>query len=80
MELYRKVRLACAEGMSARSAAKHFGISRDSVKKMLSFSVPPGYIIFQRSGVSACGFACRAPFVGCLVHGDRPCSDRWVLD
>ena len=43
MELYRKVRLACAEGMSARSAAKHFGISRDSVKKMLSFSVPPGY-------------------------------------
>jgi transposase len=29
--------------MSARAAAKHFGISRDSVKKMLSFSVPPGY-------------------------------------
>jgi len=43
VELYRKVRLACAEGMSARAAAKHFGISRDSVKKMLSFSVPPGY-------------------------------------
>ena len=43
MELYRRVRLACAEGMSARTAAKHFGISRDSVKKMLSFSVPPGY-------------------------------------
>ena len=34
MELYRKVRLACAEGMNARTAAKHFGISRDSVKKM----------------------------------------------
>jgi transposase len=29
--------------MSERAAAKHFGISRDSVKKMLSFSVPPGY-------------------------------------
>lgn len=43
MELYRKVRLACSEGMSARAAARHFGISRDSVKKMLSFSVPPGY-------------------------------------
>ena len=43
MDLYRKVRLACAEGMSARSAAQHFGISRDSVRKMLSFSVPPGY-------------------------------------
>ena len=43
MELYRKVRLSCSEGMSARAAARHFGISRDSVKKMLSFSVPPGY-------------------------------------
>ena len=43
MELYRKVRLACRDGMSERAAAKHFGISRESVKKMLSFSVPPGY-------------------------------------
>src|SRR5258708_26961007 len=29
--------------MSAREAARHFGISRESVKKMLSFSVPAGY-------------------------------------
>ncbi len=29
--------------MSARAAVRHFGISRDSVAKMLSFSVPPGY-------------------------------------
>jgi transposase len=29
--------------MSRREAAKQFGISRESVKKMLSFSVPPGY-------------------------------------
>ena len=29
--------------MSARAAALQFGISRESVKKMLSFSVPPGY-------------------------------------
>jgi transposase len=43
VELYRKVRLACAEGMSARAAARYFGISRDSVKKMLAFPVPPGY-------------------------------------
>ena len=43
MELYLKVRLACRDGMSAREAARHFGISRESVKKMLSFSVPPGY-------------------------------------
>ena len=43
MDLYRKVRLACAEGMSQREAARQFNISRDSVRKMLAFSVRPGY-------------------------------------
>jgi len=43
VDLYRKVRLACAEGMSQREAARHFNISRDSVRKMMAFSVPPGY-------------------------------------
>jgi transposase len=43
VDLYRRVRLACAEGMSQREAARHFGISRDSVRKMMAFSVPPGY-------------------------------------
>ena len=42
MDLYRKVRLACAEGMSQREAALHFNISRDTVAKMMAFSVPPG--------------------------------------
>ena len=43
MNLYRKLRFACAEGMRQRAAAHHFGISRDSVQKMLAFSIPPGY-------------------------------------
>ena len=43
MDMYRKVRLACAEGMSQREAARQFNISRDSVRKMMAFSVPPGY-------------------------------------
>ena len=43
MELYLKVRLAHSAGMTQRQAAKHFNISRDSVAKMLSYSVPPGY-------------------------------------
>ena len=43
MELYKKVRLACAEGMSRRAAAQHFNISRGTVDKMMAFSVPPGY-------------------------------------
>ena len=43
MDLYLKVRLACADGMSQREAARHFNLSRDSVSKMMAFSVPPGY-------------------------------------
>lgn len=43
MDMYRKVRLACSEGMSQGEAARHFNISRDSVAKMMAFSVPPGY-------------------------------------
>ena len=29
--------------MSQREAARHFGVLRDSVRKMLAFSVPPGF-------------------------------------
>lgn len=43
VELYLQVRLACADGMSQRAAAKRFNVSRDTVRKMLSFSSPPGY-------------------------------------
>jgi len=43
VELYRKVRLACADGMSKRAAARHFNISRDTVDKAVAFSAPPGY-------------------------------------
>ncbi len=43
MELYLKVRLACSEGMSWRQAAKQFNLSRDTVSKMVSYPVPPGY-------------------------------------
>ncbi len=43
VELYLKVRLACADGMSKRAAARHFNISRDTVDKAMAFSIPPGY-------------------------------------
>ena len=42
-ELYRKVRLACADGRGKRAAARHFNISRDTVDKAVAFSAPPGY-------------------------------------
>ena len=44
MELYAQVRLAVVdEGLSHRGAARRFGIDRRTVKKMLSYSAPPGY-------------------------------------
>jgi len=44
VDLYRRVRLACHLGnLSQREAAARFGISRETVRKMLSHSVPPGY-------------------------------------
>ncbi len=44
MELYARVRRSChVEGMSIREASRLFGLDRKTVRKMLSFSVPPGY-------------------------------------
>ncbi len=44
MELYLKVRCAhFQDGLSGRQIARDFGISRDSVSKMLEYSEPPGY-------------------------------------
>ena len=44
VELYARVRHAChVEGLSQREAARRFGIHRSTVRKMLTFSVPPGY-------------------------------------
>lgn len=43
MELYRKVRHACfRQGMSKRAIAREFGIARDSMDKMIVYSVPLG--------------------------------------
>ena len=44
VDLYRIVRRAhFVEGMSIREAARVFGLHRDTVNKMLEYSVPPGY-------------------------------------
>jgi len=44
VDLYRRVRLACHhEQLSQREAARHFGIDRRTVSKILLHSVPPGY-------------------------------------
>ena len=44
VEAYLRVRRAVmVEGMSIREAAREFGLHRDTVRKMLTYSVPPGY-------------------------------------
>ena len=42
--MYLRVRRACSvDGMSVREAARVFGLHRDTVRKMLEYSAPPGY-------------------------------------
>ena len=44
MEVYARVRRAVqVDGMSIRQAAREFGLSRKTIRKMLAYSVPPGY-------------------------------------
>jgi transposase len=44
VELYARVRRAVqVEGLSERDTAREFGISRETVRKMLRYSIPPGY-------------------------------------
>ncbi len=44
MEPYRKVRHAYfRDGMSKPATARYFGVSRDSVDKMIVYATPPGY-------------------------------------
>ena len=75
MELYRRVRQACAAGMSQRQAAKVFSISRDTVAKMMVFSVPAGLSYdFPRLPCDK-GAAARHP----KYAGQRRWTDReWV--
>lgn len=44
MDVYARVRRAVqVDGMSIRQAAREFGLSRKTIRKMLQFSLPPGY-------------------------------------
>jgi len=44
VEVYARVRRAVqVDGMSMRQAAREFGLSRKTIRKMLAYSVPPGY-------------------------------------
>ena len=43
VEIYVRVRRACmVEGMSVREASRVLACTRDTVRKMLAYSAPPG--------------------------------------
>jgi hypothetical protein len=44
VEVYARVRRSVqVDGMSIRQAPREFGLARKTVRKMLAYSVPPGY-------------------------------------
>jgi len=70
VELYAKVRRAVmVDGLTKRAAAQLFGIHRNTVSKMLEYSVPPGYRRRQRPVSRLLG-----PYLGVIdviLDGDR---------
>ena len=76
VELYGRVRHAVQiEGLSHREAARRFGVDPRTVRKLMMFSVPPGY---RRSKLAA--RPKLDPFVGIMIGswtriaGGRPSS------
>ena len=45
VEFYAAVRRSVyVEGLSERAAARRFGLARETVRKMLRYRLPPGYL------------------------------------
>ena len=92
VELYAAVRLAVVdEGLSQHEAARRFGIDRWTVKKMLSYSPPPGYRrtapvrrLHNREGRCPCTAAVDARGLRAVASPAGPCPGRlrrgaWAL-
>ena len=44
VDVYLRIRrVVMVEGMSIREVSREFGLHQDTVRKMLAYSVPPGY-------------------------------------
>ena len=67
VELYAGIRRAVmVDGLSRREAAKRFGVHRNTISKMLQFSVPPGYRRRERPAAKKLG-----PLHGLDRHASR---------
>lgn len=70
VELYAKIRRSVmVDGMSRREAAKQFGVHRNTITKMLQFSIPPGYRRRERPASKKLGP--YMAWIDAILEGDR---------
>ena len=70
VELYARIRRAVmADGLSRRDAAKQFGVHRNTIAKMLQFSIPPGYRRRERPASKKLGP--HMAWIDAILEGDR---------
>lgn len=70
VELYAKIRHAVmVDGVSRREAAGRFGIHRNTIAKMLQFSVPPGYRRYERP--TSKKLEVHIAWIDVVLEGDR---------
>ena len=70
VELYARIRRAVMiEGLSRREASRRFGVHRNTIAKMLQFSVPPGYRRRERPVSKKLGP--YMAWIDAVLEGDR---------
>ena len=70
VELYARIRRAVmVDGLSRREAAIRFGVHRNTITKMLQFSVPPGYRRRERPASKKLGS--QMAWIDALLEADR---------
>ena len=70
MELYARIRRAVmVNGLSRREAARRFGVHRNTISKMLLYSVPPGYRRRERPASKKLGP--QTAWIDAILEADR---------
>ena len=70
VELYARIRRAVmVNGLSRRDAARRFGVHRNTIPKMLLYSVPPGYRRRERPASKKLGP--QTAWIDAILEADR---------